>query len=94
MIPALTKAMSLLPEKTRKSVNTKQVGGTLYIENAQNSSTDNIQVYIGIYICPHLNDDNVDNLFVKELQRTSEHPNGPRLLISGTVGKEVTLLES
>ena len=94
MIPALTKAMSLLPEKTRKSVNTKQVGGTLYIESAQNSSTDNIQEYIDIYNCPHLNDDNVDNLFVKVLQRISEHPNGPRLLISGTVGKEETLLKS
>ena len=49
------------------------------------------QVYTGIYNCPHPNDDNVDNLFVKELQRASEHPNGPRLLISGTVGKEQTL---
>ena len=75
-------------------MNTKQVGGTLYIESAQNSSTDNIQVNIGIYNYPNLNDDNVDNLFGKELQRTSEHPNGPRLLISGTVGKEETLLKS
>ena len=75
-------------------MNTKQVGGTLYIESAQNSSTDNIQVNIGIYNYPNLNDDNVDNLFGKELQRTSEHPNGPRLLISGTVGKEESLLKS
>ena len=75
-------------------MNTKQVGGTLYIESAQNSSTDNIQVNIGIYNYPNLNDDNVDNLFGKELQRTSEHPNGPRLLISGTVGKEETLTKS
>ena len=54
MIPALTKAMSLLPEKTRKSVNTKQVGGILYIESAQNSSTDNIQVYIGMSRLPKI----------------------------------------